>query len=182
MTGGANSAAATYSRCVFGSSVIVRERFGVARVCTTVSSSFPSGRATVSVPSPFDAKARPVPGSKAAPSAPAPIGALASTLPVTASTITSRPLPQAAKSRRPSGSKARPVGSSPGARGQVATAACVAVSIATIWLVSSTLTYTRPRCASSTPNSATPGSGIVARTSPVFASKTVTECPVWLKA
>ena len=33
--GAANDALATYSRCVFGSSVIVRDRGGVAIVCTT---------------------------------------------------------------------------------------------------------------------------------------------------
>src|SRR5438093_483255 len=79
--GAAKSAAATYIRCVVGSSPIFREPVGVGTLPATRYLSGPSWWMTVSEPSAFDANTSPVAGSYPAPSTPIPIGTVVIVLP-----------------------------------------------------------------------------------------------------
>src|SRR5207244_9066793 len=85
---GSNFADGKYIRWVLGSSAIVRAPRSVFKVWITVNLSGASSLAIVVVPSPHDAKASWLASSNAQPSTPAPIGTLATTLPVSVSSIT----------------------------------------------------------------------------------------------
>src|SRR5439155_6947932 len=113
--------------------------------------------------------AYPVPGSNAAPSQLAPIAGVATTLPASGSETAINRFEQTENSRRLFASNARPDGPSHGLNEYFFVTVAFAASISTISLVSSMFTYTLP-LPSAIENSGLPGSGIVAATSPVFAS------------
>src|SRR5580704_3223620 len=80
--GGPNSAVTVYTLWFLVSSVMVRAPRCVRMVWTRLYLSGESWWATVMVPSPQEANARPVPGSKRLASTPLPIGTVATTFPV----------------------------------------------------------------------------------------------------
>src|SRR5205814_386524 len=82
---GPRSAVTVYRRWVLWSSAIVRAPRRVGTVAITRNAAGLSSWTTVMLPSPLEAKARPVVGSNAAPSTPSPIGSVATTLPAAAS-------------------------------------------------------------------------------------------------
>src|ERR1700722_9089263 len=94
---------------------MVRVVFFVATLPTVVNLLGESSRTTLRVPSPVDANARFVPGSKPLASTPSPIGGVVITWPVSALITAIILFPQPANRRRPLRSIASPEGSSQGA-------------------------------------------------------------------
>src|SRR5579863_3857752 len=115
--GGSKSAAGRKILCDFRSSPIVRADFFVATVAATEYLSGPSSCATVKLPSPVEANARFVSGSKPLASTPSPIGTDATTFPLSALITAIILLSQPAKRRRDFKSPASPDGSWHGAIG-----------------------------------------------------------------
>ena len=128
-----------------------------------------SSRTTVRTPSPHEANARLVSESKAAASTPPPIGTVVTSLPLSASTIAIILLSQAENSRRFLPSRASPLGSEQGAKGQRDFTSSLLGSSASNWLLSSRLTKISP-LPSLTANSGFPSSLMVPTTVPLAAS------------
>ena len=114
-SGGANSAAGRKMLWVLRSRPMVRALFFVGTMPTGVNLLGESSRTTLRTPSPVDANARLISGSKPLASTPSPIAGVAITRPVSASTIAIILFPQPANRRRPLRSIASPDGSSHGA-------------------------------------------------------------------
>src|SRR5215813_6773818 len=115
----------------------------------------------VNVPSPFELKANPVPGSNAAPSDPAPIAGVATTLPASGSEIAITRFEQTDISLRLFVSIAIPDGPSHGLSEYFLLTVAFPASISTISLVSSMFVYFF-HLPATTENSGLPGNGIVA--------------------
>src|SRR3954462_9197721 len=104
--------------CALASSAMVRADFLVGTVAATGKLSGAFAWTTVRFPSPVEANARFVSGSKALALTPSPMGTVATIFPESASMTAIILLPQPANSRRVFQLAARPEGSSHGAIGQ----------------------------------------------------------------
>src|SRR5580704_6429806 len=129
---------------------------------------------TVIVPSPADANAKPSPRSNAVASQPSPMAGLATTLPLSASTIAIFLLLQPANRRRVFRSIDSPVGSSQSVSFQRDFTTSLTGSNATISDLSSIFTNTVP-FSSVAANSGLPPSSILPTTSPLDASIAVAD-------
>src|SRR5690348_3186275 len=136
---GPNFAVTRKTSWVFESTSMVRAPGSVVTVWTTLNSVGDSSFTTVSVPSPFELKARPVSGSNRLASTPLPIGTDAITLPLTALITAIILLWQPANRRSCFTSIANPEGESQGAIGQRDLIWSECVSIASSVLLSTRL-------------------------------------------
>ena len=126
------------------------------------------------MPSPFELKTNPVPGSNRQASTPAPMGTVVISLPVPMSEIAITLLRQPLNSRWWAGSRASPLGDSQGASGHWRVTRIAAASISATVLLSSTLTYSLPSPAE-TANSGAPPKSTTPTFWPEAASITVDE-------
>ena len=152
---GPKSAETVYRRWVASSSSMVRAPCLVVTLATTVYLSGESSWITVSVPSPFEAKARRLAASNRHASTPRPIGTVVTSFPARASEIPMRPLRQPLNSRWFRRSIARPLGDWQGAMDQCRVTFRARASTSTTSLLSSRFTYNMPLPAL-TPNSGFP--------------------------